>query len=91
MEKETIFAEGIYFDRPHENAPDFIKGKLSVHVQKAIPFLQQNMNDKGFVNIDLKVSKAGKLYLQLNTYKKDASTDKIADDTADAISGNIPF
>jgi len=69
---EKIFASGMYFDRPHENVPDFVKGKISVKVSEFIPFVEKHA-DRGYVNLDLKESKGGKLYLELNTWKKDAT------------------
>jgi hypothetical protein len=69
MDNETIYAEGVYFDKPREGAPEFVKGRLSFNVEKAIPFLQKYKNEKGYVNCDLLKSKeSGKLYLKLNTY-----------------------
>ena len=69
-EQETVFAEGAYFDRPHENAPDFIKGNLSFQADRFIEFLQKHKDDKGYVRLDLKTSKEGKLYMSLNQWKK---------------------
>ena len=69
MEKETVFADGIYFKRPREGAPDFVKGAMSFKVDEAVAFLQKHKDEKGWVNVDLKNSKGGKLYLQLNDWK----------------------
>jgi len=68
MEQTNIFAEGIYFNKPREGAPDFVKGKIALQPEKLYQWSKQYTNDKGYVNIDLKKSKEGKLYLQLNTY-----------------------
>ena len=65
---EKIFADGIYFDAPREGAPEFVKGKVSIKVDKALLFLKQHENEKGYVNLDLLKSKEGKLYFQLNTW-----------------------
>ena len=66
---ETVFADGIYFDRPREGAPTFVKGRLSIQVDKAIAFLNQHKNEKGYVNLDLKEAKeTKKLYLALNAW-----------------------
>lgn len=69
--KEAIFPKGIYFDRPREGAPEFVKGKININVEDAIAFLQTYKNQRGYVNLDLKKSKDGKLYLQLNTFVAD--------------------
>lgn len=58
------------FKRPREGAPDFVKGGISIKVDEFITFLRAH-ESKGWVNLDLKKSKGGNLYLELNTYKKD--------------------
>lgn len=67
---EKIFAGGMRFERPAPNAPEWIKGKLSFKVDEAIDFLKKHKSEKGWVNVDLKASKEGKLYLELNTFSK---------------------
>ena len=66
---EAIFLDGVFIERPREGAPDFVKGKLSFNAHKFVPFLKKHMNAEGYINADLKVSRAGKLYIQLNTWK----------------------
>lgn len=66
--QEKIFAEGLRYEIP-EKAPEWIKGKLSIKVPDFIKFLEQNQSNAGWVNIDLKVSKGGKAYAELNTWK----------------------
>ncbi len=67
--KEKIFAEGIRFEKPKEGSPEFIKGKVSIKVAEIIPFLQKHQSNAGWVNLDLKKSQKGTLYLELNTWK----------------------
>lgn len=67
--KQKIFAEGFKFEKPRENSPDFLKGSISIKVPEAIAFLERNQNNAGWVRIDLKKSKEGNLYLELNTWK----------------------
>lgn len=68
---DKIFAEGMYFERPKEGAPEFIKGKISVKVEPFTKFIAQHAKN-GYVNLDLKESKGGKLYIELNTWSKDS-------------------
>ena len=78
MEKETVFADGFILKAPHENAPDFVKGSLSVKVDEAIKFLETHKDEKGWVNLDMKESKGGKWYVQKNDWKpkeKEESTE----------------
>lgn len=66
---ETIFADGLFFELPQANTPTFIKGKLSIEVEKFKQFLNDHQNKGGYVNIDLKESKGQKGYAVLNTWK----------------------
>lgn len=68
--KEKIFVKGMFFELPSDNAPEYIKGKLSIKVSDLIQFMNDHENVGGYVNIDLKVAKeSGKGYCQLNTWK----------------------
>ena len=70
---DPVFADGFIFKRPREGAPEFVKGALSIKVDEAIAFLQKH-NSGGWVNLDLKNSQGGKLYLQLNDWKPPVDT-----------------
>jgi len=63
------FIDGLFVKNPRENAPDFVKGSLSILVDKFIPYLKSKANAKGYVNIDLLVSQDGNLYAKLNDWK----------------------
>lgn len=72
MDKTPLFGEGLFFSRPRDGAPDFIKGSLSIEPSKLIKFLKvnvQHLSPKGWMNLDLKESKGGSLYFQVNTWK----------------------
>ncbi len=75
---EKNFPNGIYFNLPKEKAPDFVKGNVSIKKAEFIAWLeQQPMNNNGYINdLDLKVSKAGKGYLEENTWKPEKQEDK---------------
>lgn len=66
---EDNFVKGMYFEKPKAGTPEWIKGKISCKVADLIPYLESNKNGGGYVNIDLKKSKGGKYYLQLNIWK----------------------
>lgn len=70
MENDTVFADGVYFNKKHENAPDFVKGGVGIEVDKFVAFLQKHRGEDGRVSLDLlqKKDKSG-LYFKLNTYK----------------------
>jgi hypothetical protein len=73
MENNANFPEGMRISPRRENAPDFIKGHISIRVDEFTSWLHANQKSDGWVNIDIKKSKKGNLYLQLNTYQKDKS------------------
>lgn len=74
---ETIFADGFFFERPREKAPDFVKGSLSIKVHEASQFMQKHKNRAGYINLDLLVSTKGKLYLKLNQYEPKREDNKV--------------
>jgi len=66
---DPIFADGFILKAPHEKAPEWVKGSLSINVAEAIAFLEKNKDTKGWVNLDLKVGKSNKWYVQKNDWK----------------------
>ncbi len=66
---EKIFADGMRYEPPSDKAPDWVKGKISIKVEAFIKFLQAQENERGWINLDIKVSKGGNYYVELNTYK----------------------
>ena len=69
-ENKTEFINGLIFKRPSENAPDFVKGKLSIKRLDLIEWLNTKQDE--WINIDLLESKKGTYYSKVNTYKKEA-------------------
>ena len=67
--EEKVFAEGFIFKK-REGSPEWVVGSMSIKVDEAIEFLKKH-ELKGWVNLDVNKSKGGKLYVQLNDYKKD--------------------
>ena len=61
------FPSGIFAKKPHQNAPAFVKAKISVKIKDAIEYLQGLSGE--YLNMDLKESKEGKMYLQIDTWK----------------------
>lgn len=45
--------DGLYAKKPHENAPDFIKAKLSIHVDRFMVWLQNQTPKQGYVNLEI--------------------------------------
>ncbi len=71
MEHDTQkkFADGLFFSR-NNNAPDFVVGSLGIQVEKAVAWIgQQKQKENGFINVDIKKSREGKYYLELNDFE----------------------
>lgn len=69
----NTFISGMIVKKPREGAPDFIKLNMSFKTEDFIKFLQAHTVN-GWMNVDLKKSKEGKLYCALNEYKKKEET-----------------
>ena len=70
MSEEKKFIQGLWFNLPHEKAPDFVKGSVSLSKESFLKWLQEEVpNEKGYIKIDLKVSKQGKAYAEVNDYQ----------------------
>jgi hypothetical protein len=64
------FAKGIYFNLPHERAPDFVIGRISIQATHFRAWLADQHEDaKGYVNLQVKKAKDGKPYVELDTWK----------------------
>ena len=63
MAKDKIFCDGL---RVTEKQVSEIK--LGIQAEKFMEFIAKYTNDKGYVNIDIKTSKNGGYYAELNTY-----------------------
>lgn len=61
------FVDGMIAKKPHENAPDFIKCALAVKRKELIEWLENHGTE--WINIDVKESKKGSWYAQVNDYK----------------------
>lgn len=68
-EQEKVFVDGMIFRLPREGAPDFVKGSLAFSVEKMKAWLDQNKDDRGWVNVNLKVGRSGSEYAELDTWK----------------------
>lgn len=67
--KEIVFVEGMYFKLPSVNAPEWIKGKLSIDCDEFAHFINDHRNKGGYVNIELKIAKTGKPYCELDLWE----------------------
>ena len=68
MSDDITFVDGLIFKKPAENAPDFVIGKLSVKLKEFFEFAKLHQSE-GWLNAEIKVSRAGKPYIALDTWK----------------------
>jgi len=61
------FVDGLIIKEPRQGAPEFIKGSISIKRQELIAWLSGKQDD--WINVDIKVSKGGKWYAQVNSWK----------------------
>lgn len=66
---EVKFPEGIIVKKPHSNAPEFVKGKLSIKRDEFIEWLKKQPE---WVNLDIKESKKGNWYLAVDDWKPES-------------------
>lgn len=95
MSEAPKFIDGLFIVDT-SNAPEFIKGKLSINVAKFVAYVQANQNEKGYVNIDILESRdSGRLYAKLNDWKPNGeqqrSEPKPFNPTPEPIDDDMPF
>jgi hypothetical protein len=81
------FADGLSIYPPNEKAPDFVKGDMVI-TNDFIAFFNANQK-QGKLKFQLKVSKLGKLYAELNTYEKPTSIPEIKNQVRKILNPNI--
>ena len=69
MANDKKFVDGMRFTTPRDKAPDWIKGHISVKVDEFVPWAQAHQDERGWLNIDVKESKGGKTYCELDEWR----------------------
>jgi hypothetical protein len=64
---ENNFIDGLIVKKPNEKAPEWIIAKLSLKRDELISWLQKQEGE--WVNADIKLSKKGTYYAQVDTWK----------------------
>ena len=81
---EKKFAKGFYGTMKPQNAPSFVLGRVSIKIDDAIQWLKENVNDKGYVNLDINEGRDGKLSIFLNEFKPKSKSNN-------ELNENLPF
>lgn len=76
MDKE--FVDGLIIKKPGDRAPDFIKCNISIKRKDLGNWLRGK--DDEWINVDVKESKNGKWYAEVNTWKPDNAKAPLNDD-----------
>ena len=89
--RDKVFIDGLFFKQPREGSPEFVKGQISILRKDLGNFLRSR--DEEWINIDVKESKNGKMYCELNTWKpedkKESAVKEVKKDTF--VDNDIPF
>jgi hypothetical protein len=88
--QEKKFIEGLFTSR-RENCPEFIIANLSFKTDRFIEWLKNNTNAKGYCNIDIKRSKSGTIYSELNDWKPKENTQNDNFEIPEDKLSDIPF
>lgn len=97
-DNKKYFPEGFIFKEPHPNAPDFVKGQVSIKVEEFQRYLSKVKGE--WLNLDLKIGRSGKPYAEVNTFKPDSSrqgsldsprTENAVPDNFDDMDDDLPF
>ena len=77
---DNKFIDGLIVKAPHEKAPDFVKGSISIKRENLITWLADQKGD--WINADIKVSKEGKWYVAVNDWKPAAAPEPSQPDSS---------
>ena len=98
---EIQWVGGLFVNKPHEKAPDFIKCNLSIKVADLHEWLNKNQHladDKGYIKVVVKESKQGKWYCCVDDYKpkedyysEDGGEEVLKREDVDEADDSIPF
>ncbi len=88
------FVNGLIVKAPRDGAPDFVKCTISIKVTELQEFLSGKQTE--WVNVDVKVSKGGKWYAEVNNWQPDGKKAESKPETkkkefADDDLSDIPF
>lgn len=64
--------EGIYISKPKAGAPDFVKAKVAIQLDKYTAWAatqKEHLSEKGWLWFQVKEGRNGEYYIALDTYK----------------------
>jgi hypothetical protein len=69
MSNDIDFVNGLIAKAPNENAPAYVKAKLSIKREELIGWLQSREGE--WINAEVKESQGGKWYIAVDSWKPD--------------------
>ena len=82
------FVDGLIVKPPRDRAPDFVKGSISIKRKDLGNWLRGKDDD--WINVDIKESKGGKWYAEVNDWKPEKQPEA-ASGAAEDFTDDIPF
>jgi hypothetical protein len=70
--EEKEFVDGLIIKEPRIGAPEFVKGSISIKRAELGNWLRGKQDE--WINLDIKVSKGGKWYCEVNNWKPEQPT-----------------
>lgn len=67
---DKIFIDGLSLQQKHIEKAPWVKAQIGIKLEKFITFAQQHVDERGWLNITIKESKAGEWYAELDTFKR---------------------
>ena len=96
-DKTKEFPKGLIVKPPRDGSPDFVKMSISIKIGEFQEFLSTKQTE--WLNLDVKTSKDGKLYCEVNNWKptdrkeghNKAKADGYAPAKKEFVDSEIPF
>jgi len=96
MNDDNLLVGGFYPRPPREGAPEFVMGKININVEQFKTWFRDYLKenpDEEWLSIDTLISKNGKGYGKIDTWKPDPkkASDSPADFMPKPADDDIPF
>lgn len=88
---EKNYTSGIVITR-NPNAPSFVIANVGINVKDFTEWLNQNKDQRGWVNVDFKQAMSGKFYAEKNSWKPSENNQPVqASQNGQADDDDLPF
>lgn len=94
-EQEVEFADGLFVNKPRDNAPDFVKADISINAREFYKWLGEKgktlEGDEKYIRFQVKEGKSGKWYASVDNWKPKAAKEESFGFDDDSESEDVPF